>query len=874
VISANMRPEHPERIEAIFQLVVDLAPNQRSIFLDECCEGDLELRAEVESLLSAHERAGDFIEDSASDVAASMLEGNRQPPAEVGHYKIERLLGAGGMGEVFLARDKRLDRRVALKLLSTHLTTDKERVRRFRQEALAASALNHPNILTIHEIEEHGTRPYIATEFVDGITLRTRMRSKRVVLTDALDFTLQIAGALSAAHDAGIVHRDIKPENIMVRPDGLVKILDFGIAKYTQPTRSRDSKEEWIKTATGVVIGTTAYMSPEQARGLAVDGRTDIWSLGVILYEMIARRLPFTGATPNDRVAAILEREPEPLSKLRRGIPATLEKIVKRCLAKNRDNRYIKAAELVKDLRELRTTLGDERPRSFFLPKLVQGIPKLSNRQASVAIVALLALALTVVLVGYRIAGGGGYNVKQESPVIDSLAVLPLLNVGGSADTEYLSDGLTESLINNLSRLPNLKVMSRNSVFRYKGREVDASVVANALHVQAVLTGRVMHSDDGLAISLELVDARDNTHVWGEQYKRKMADIVTLQSEIARDVSLKLQARLSGADEKRVAKNYTNNPEAYQLYLRGRYHLNKLTPPEVQTSVSYFQQAIAIDPSYALAYVGLADAYSALALSVDMPATEFYPKSKAAAQKALEIDETLAEAHTSLGFATLFYDWDWRKAESQYKRALELNPNSAETHFAYAGLFTVIGRYAEGLAEIKRARELDPLSLRTHALEGRFLALAGQTDEAITRLQKTIELEPNYFLAYLFAANAYIEKGMYEEAIAAATRARDLSGGNAEAIATLGYAFARSGKRDKARAALDELKKRAAERYVPPYNFAIVHNGLGERDETLAWLERGFEQRDPKMLFLKGGLQWKNLRDDARFQDLLRRVGF
>ena len=871
-----MNPGRSQKIEEIFQSALDLEPEQRGVFLNEKCVGDPAIRAQVDSLLSAYEKAGSFIEDSASDVAATMLQKDRQPPAQIGQYKIERLLGAGGMGEVFLARDVRLNRPIALKLLSTHLTTDEERVRRFRQEALAASALNHPNILTIHEIEEHAPRPYIATEFVDGVTLRALMRTQ-VSLIDALGITLQIAGALSAAHNAGIVHRDIKPENIMVRPDGLVKVLDFGIAKYAEPIdlkgSKKDSQEEWIHTATGAVIGTTAYMSPEQARGLPVDTRTDIWSLGVILYEMVARQLPFPGATPNDRIAAILEHEPEPLSS-KHNVPPAFERIVHRALAKNRDDRYKRAADLEKDLRELQATLGDGRQKSFALPNFVPNIHRITKRQAAVAVVALLAIAATLGLVGYQMRHRVAGKPDTAAAPIDSLAVLPLVNIGGSADLEYLSDGVTDSLINNLSQLPNLKVMSRNSVFRYKGQGVDAQTVGNALNVRGVLTGKLVQRGEDLMISVELSDARDNRHVWGEQYNRKLKDLLALQTDIARDVSQKLRTKLSGVDEQKLAKNFTTNLDAYQLYLKGRYQLHKLTPPDVQESVSYFQQAISIDPYYALAYVGLADAYSALTLSLDLPSADFYPKSKAAAQKAIEIDDTLAEAHTSLGFATLFYDWDRKAAESEYKRALELNPNSANTHFSYAGLFIVLGKYAEGLQEIERARELDPLNLRTNALEGRFLIIAGRIDEGLSRLQSTIELEPNYFLAHLFASNAYIEKGMYGEAIVEATKARDLSGGNAEAKALIGYALAQSGKREEAKAVLNELKKSSTERYIPPYNFALIYNGLGDRNETIAWLERGFEQRDPKMLFLKSGRQWHNLRGDPRFQNLLRRVGF
>ncbi|HET6670592.1 MAG TPA: winged helix-turn-helix domain-containing protein [Pyrinomonadaceae bacterium] len=483
-------------------------------------------------------------------------------------------------------------------------------------------------------------------------------------------------------------------------------------------------------------------------------------------------------------------------------------------------------------------------------------------------VVAALVFAALVIVVAAII-----YFARTEK-AIHSLAVLPLENASADASKDYMSDGITENLINSLSQLPQLKVIPRTTAFRYKGQQIDPQKVGRDLGVDAVLTGRIIQQGDDLIVQAELTNTADGSQRWGGRYSRKVADVFVLQEEIAREISNKLRLKLTGEDEKRLTRRYTDNAEAYELYLKGRYHLNKLTPPEVQISVSYFQQAIVIDRSYALAYVGLAAAYHALALSVDMPSTEFFPKSKAAALQAIEIDEGLAEAHAVLGFAILFYDWDWASAENQFKRALTLSPNSADSHFSYAGFLAVLGRHDEALTEIKRAREIDPLDLRVNTLEGQFLILAGHTDEGLTRLQKTIELEPNYFLAHLFAANAYIEKGMYTEAVTEATSARDLSGGNAEAIATIGYALAKSGRPDKARIALEQLKNRSAERYVPPYNFALIHNGLGEHDEALAWLDRGVEQRDPKMLFLRGRAQWNNLRDDQRFQNLLRRIGF
>jgi TolB-like protein/DNA-binding winged helix-turn-helix (wHTH) protein/Flp pilus assembly protein TadD len=464
------------------------------------------------------------------------------------------------------------------------------------------------------------------------------------------------------------------------------------------------------------------------------------------------------------------------------------------------------------------------------------------------------------------------FYFDRDSSQIRSLVVLPLDNSTGSPEADYMCDGITEGLINSLSRLSKLKVIPRTTAFRYKRKEIDAQQLGRELGADAVVTGRVTQQGDNIHIQTELTSTADGSQFWGHRFSRRFSDVFLLQEEIATAISEKLRLRLSGEEEKLLTTRYTNNARAYELFLHGRYRLAKLTPPEVNASVNYFQQAIDADPTYALAYVGLADAYSALALSVDMPATEFYPKAKAAAQKALEIDESLADAHTSLGFVMQFYDWDFKAAENQYLRALELNPNSPNAHFAYSSLLSIVRKFDDALNEIRQARELDPLDLRITTLEGRFLSLSGREDEGLVKLQKVVELEPHYFLAHLFIANVQAEKGRYTEALAAATRARDLSDGNAEAVALMGYSMARSGDGAGARAVLVELRRRAVERYVPPYDFAIIYNGLGERDETFVWLERGFEERDPKMLFLNVRPQWNNLRDDPRFTSLLERM--
>jgi TolB-like protein/Flp pilus assembly protein TadD len=477
-------------------------------------------------------------------------------------------------------------------------------------------------------------------------------------------------------------------------------------------------------------------------------------------------------------------------------------------------------------------------------------------------------------LIAAGVVGAYRFFTPVVGKQIESIAVLPFQNASGDSDVEYLSDGMTESLINSLSQLPHLAVKARSAVFRYKGREVEPKQVAAELSVQALLNGRVVQRGDNLTLYIALVDGRNGVQLWGQQYDRKMTDLVALQNEITRDVSRKLRARLSGADEQKLAKNYPANAEAYQLYFRGRYHVLKLTPAEIQKGISSFQAAIKSDQNYALAYVGLADAYRTQGLAQEMRPTEVFPQAKEAAKKAIEIDDSLAEAHGIFGYIIFWYDWDWDAAENQIKQGLELDPNSADAHLYYAQLLSNTGRHPEALAQIKHARELDPLNLRINAFEAQFLIHAGRTDEAIDRLQKTSELDPNYWFIYQHAASAYIEKGMFAEAVASARKGLEIYPSNSRLISFLAYPFAKSGRRAEAQAELATLLKLSAERYVPPYNIAMIYNGLGERDETLAWLDRGVEQRDPRMTSLKVEPKWNNLRADPRFQDLLRRVGF
>ncbi|MCM3901056.1 MAG: protein kinase, partial [Pyrinomonadaceae bacterium] len=848
---------------------------------------------------------GQFVDDATKiliDERSLTLSGKR-----LGRYQVVSHLGSGGMAEVYLAEDLQLKRQVALKLLPAALTQDQERLLRFEQEALAASSLNHPNIITIHEIGQAEGLNFIVTEFIKGQTLRELMASSRMELAVALDVATQVASALAAAHASGIVHRDLKPENVMLRPDGLIKVLDFGLAKLTEsPTSGVDqeaTKVARVDTEVGMVIGTAQYMSPEQARGLKVDARTDIFSLGVVLYEMLAGRAPCMGATTADIISVLLHKEPQALTTLAPDVPADLQHIISKAMRKDRDERYQTIKSLLTDLKTFKQELDFAVRLDRSAPADTKGPATTSSAHATAAHAGtenaetqaptarptssaeyiasrieqhrVLAVSIAVLLLA---AVGSAYFLysrrASSTAQIKSIAVLPFVNESGNIDLEYLSDGMTESLINSLSRLPQLSVKARSSVFRYKGKQVESLQVAGELSVQAILSGRVVQRGDDLTLYLSLVDARNGNQIWGERYDRRLTGLVSLQSDIARDVSQKLRVRLSSADEEKVAKNYTANVEAYQLYLKGRYHVFKITPPEVQKGISFFQQAIAIDPAYALADVGLAQAYRTLSLSFDMPATEGTLKAKAAAHKAVELDDTLSEAHAVLGFSIFWYDWDFNAAENQCKRALELNPNSSDAHWAYGHLLSNVGRHAEALAEIKRARELDPLSLIVNTTEAQILLYAGQTDNALAALQKTFELDSRLWLTHMVASSAYIEKGMFDEALAEARKARELNGLSSIPISLVGYALAKAGKQAEARAVLKELLSLANQRYVSAYSIAIIHGGLGERDEAFAWLERGFKERDPKMVFLKIEPKWNNLRDDPRFHDLLRRVGF
>jgi serine/threonine protein kinase/Flp pilus assembly protein TadD len=797
----------------------------------------------------------------------------------LGRYEIRSPLGAGGMGEIYLAWDTQLERTVALKILPAEVAFDQSRMRRFVQEVKATSALNHPNILTIYEIGQAGSAHFIATEFIDGETLRASLASStRMEMGGVLDIAIQIASALAAAHAAGIVHRDIKPENIMLRRDGYVKVLDFGLAKLTAKSSARPPVDSdastLIKTEPGVVMGTPQYMSPEQARGLALDARTDIFSIGVVLYEMVAGRRPFEGATISDMIVSILERQPPTLATYRRLIPDTLEWIVSKALRKDREERYQTAKDLAIDLRRLKQSLEIDAELERSKHPGTGGRTTSADKGGRAAAETVKGPAQI-----FDLSRPATPAQKQRSrKAIDSLAILPLVNASGDPHAEYLSDGITESIINSLSQIPKLRVMARSSVFRYKGREVDPQTVGRELGVRAVLTGRALQLGDSIVIGTELVDVADGSQLWGEQYRRNFSDIFALQEEISREISEKLRLKLTVDQKKRLTKRYTENTEAYHLYLKGRYYENKFfNEAAIRRAIEYFQQAIDCNPTYALAYAGLADCYIKLSHTNVMPSKEGFAKARAAVIKALEIDDTLAEAHISLAKIKSTFDWDFPAAEEEFKRAIQLNPNYARAHHSYGRHLMIMGRLDEAAVEIRRAYELDPLSLIISADLSAPLFFAQQYDRAIESLRKTLEMDPNFALAHVRLGGAYEFKGMYEEAIVEYQKARELSGSRADnpgMSAAFAHVYAASGRGDQAREILKRLKEQSQRSYVSPCDIAEVHAALGEKDQAFEWLEKAYDARSSDFRFLKVSPSFpSSLRLDPRFTDLLRRVG-
>lgn len=825
------------------------------------------------------------------------------PNTTLSHYRIVSKIGGGGMGEVYLAQDtSELGRTVALKILPAELAQNKDRLQRFTHEARTVSNLNHPNILTVYEFGQTKSTSFMATEYVDGVTLRQYFSNRRLKFVDVLDVTIQIVAALNAAHEAGVTHRDLKPENVMIRKDHIVKVLDFGLAKLSEPgaaatgsTPNEDATRLQVNTTPGVVMGTVSYMSPEQSVGNGVDHRTDIWSAGVVLYEMLAGVVPFPGKDIHRQIIAIQETEPAPISQNVDDVPERLEEIVAKCLAKDKNERYQTAKDLLIDLRNLRRKLDvDAEIERTVAPtqRSTSGAAKSGTTAAEAggtnvsgtrttssaeyvvsglkrhkvaAAVVLLALVAGLVSFGLYMRSR---NVNAAGN-INSIAVMPFVNEGGNADVEYLSDGMTETLISSLSQIPNLNVKARSLVFRYKGKEVNPQNIGKELDVQAILNGRVVQRGTDLILYLELVDAQTGNLIWGDQYNRKQTDLVSLQGEIARDVSSKLKTKLSGADEQKLTKTYTENSEAYKLYLQGRYFANKRTPKDIQKAIECFQHAADMDPNYGPAYAGLAIGYTYLTIYSDTPAKEAFPKAKEFALKALAIDSNLAEPHISLGLLGFLQDHDFATWEREAKRSLELNPNSTDTHRLNGFRLLYLGKFDEAMIEIKRAIEIDPLSTPAHINLAFVLFYSGRIDEAETQTTATIDLAPEFWFGRFFAFSLYRLKKDYARAVEELALSKEFRG-ETEAAKLIRDSFSKGGWQGL----LQTIVAEHARLKISPYNLATIYAELGDKDQAFAALNQAIDDSDQYIGFMKIDPFMNHLRSDPRFQEVLKRAGF
>ncbi len=908
-----MTPERWQQVKDLFQSALEREAGQRAAFLDEACASDPELRRQIDALLVSHEQAPRFLETPALVAAPELLRGDQAETMlgrRLGPYQVVREIGHGGMGAVYLATraDDEYRKQVAIKLVKRGMDTDAI-LRRFRNERQILANLDHAHIAKLLDggTTEDGLS-YFVMDYVEGLPIDVYCDTHRLPTIERLKLFCNACSAVHYAHQHHVVHRDLKPSNILVTTEGVPKLLDFGIAKVLDPEVSART----IEPTAGPRPMTPEYASPEQVRGQAITPASDVYSLGVLLYELLTGHRPYhvQSATPQEAERVICGQEPEkpsvvvgrsPLTrplratlsqrervailpllsplpvgegqgvrgqhgqpqKLRRQLRGDLDNIVLMAMRKEPERRYASVQQFSEDISRHLEGLPVRARKDTLVYRGAKYIKRSKAGVASAALITLLLIALI---------GVGLYRSPQRNHVINSVAVLPLENLSHDPEQEYFADGMTEALITDLAQIRSLRVISRTSVMRYKATRTSLPEIARTLKVDAVLEGSVLRSGQRVRITAQLIQATTDRHLWAKTYERDMRDVLALQSEVASAIAEEVKVKLTPQEQTRLASSRPVDREAYEAYLKGRYYWNKRTGEALKRAIDYFQQAIDKEPSYALAYSGLADSYALLPIYGDSPPKASLARARAAAMKAVQIDGTVAEAHASLGFILPRDGFDWTGAEREFKRALELNPNYATAHDWYGSSYlSYLGRHTEAITETKRAQELDPLSLMVNRDLGLSLYTARRYDEAVEQYRKTLEIDPNFWVAHLYLAKAYVQKGMYEEALAELRQTREVS---IEPRAEIAYTYAISGKRRQATRVLTELLELAKGQYVPPYHIAIIYAGLGDNNQAFAWLEKAYEERDVSLLWIKVEPRLDNLRPDPRFAELLRRLRF